>query len=149
MYLLNEFARTQGSKDKKQRLKKGLLIAGGLAAAGLLGAAAIKRKKNIESSNIFNGELNNAKIQLNKVNAKVQNSINTNTKKLDKHNLVKSRQELLNAANLELNSNSPLDFLMKKPSKANQKDRKKQVVSLVNKLKSKSQYFSNPLLNYL
>lgn len=45
MYLLNEFARTQGSKDKKQRLKKGLLIAGGLATAGLLGAAALKQKK--------------------------------------------------------------------------------------------------------
>lgn len=147
MYLLNEFARTQGSKDKKQRLRKELLIAGGLATAGLLGAAALKHKKNIESSNIFNGELNKAKTELNTVKTKIQNSISNTTKKLDNHNVVKSRQELLQAASTsEPNS---IKNIFNKPGKANQKTRKKQVVDLVNKLKGKGQYFSSSLLNYL
>ena len=44
MYLLNEFARTVGAKDKKDRKRKALQIAGGIAGAALLGGLAYKNK---------------------------------------------------------------------------------------------------------
>ena len=47
MYLLNEFGRTVGAKDKKDRKKRAFQIAGALAGTALLGAAAYKNKGKI------------------------------------------------------------------------------------------------------